>query len=142
MPLDRNKPFGRVCGDSQGRVFEQDGRFYRGDGSEWGSGPVVAALPVGGLAAPAALDVVAPLAVVDDQVAQQMDEPVAEVASAALESLGLPSKIENALRGAKIETVEALVACTEDQLIALPNIGVAACKAIKAALKKAGKKLS
>jgi DNA-directed RNA polymerase alpha subunit len=60
----------------------------------------------------------------------------------ALEVLGLTSKVEGALRGAKIETVEALAACTEQQLLDLPNVGDVAVAAIKKALKGAGKKLA
>lgn len=33
--LDRSRTFGTVCGDLEGRVYEQDGCFYRGDGTLW-----------------------------------------------------------------------------------------------------------
>lgn len=33
--LDRKRPFGAVIGDTEGRNFEQDGQFFRGDGSLW-----------------------------------------------------------------------------------------------------------
>jgi DNA-directed RNA polymerase alpha subunit len=65
-----------------------------------------------------------------------------EATGTALEALGLTSKVEGALRGAKIETVEALAACTEQQLLDLPNVGDVAVAAIKKALKGAGKKLA
>lgn len=73
----------------------------------------------------------------EDQVSQQLNE-----SGTPLETLGLSAKGISALRGAKIESVEALAACTETQLIALPNIGPAAVKVIKQALKNAGKKLA
>lgn len=33
--LDRKRPFGSVSNDSEGRAYEQDGTFYRADGSAW-----------------------------------------------------------------------------------------------------------
>lgn len=33
--LDRKRPFGAVIGDTEGRNFEQDGNFFRGDGTLW-----------------------------------------------------------------------------------------------------------
>jgi hypothetical protein len=35
MPLDRSKPFGLVYGAVDGKSYEQDGRFFWADGSEW-----------------------------------------------------------------------------------------------------------
>ena len=35
MKLDKSKPYGTVFGDNQGRVFDQDGEYFRGDGSLW-----------------------------------------------------------------------------------------------------------
>ncbi len=34
--LDRTKDYSTVMGDDQGRVFEQDGVFFRSDGTEHG----------------------------------------------------------------------------------------------------------
>lgn len=34
--LDRQKPFGEIYGDSEGKRYEQDGEYFRGDGSLWG----------------------------------------------------------------------------------------------------------
>ncbi|MGZ8317504.1 MAG: hypothetical protein ACXWVD_00245 [Telluria sp.] len=36
--LDRSKPFATVFGDEHGRIYEQDGHYYRGDGSLWQEG--------------------------------------------------------------------------------------------------------
>lgn len=33
--LDRKRPFGTISGDSQGRCFEQDNKFFMADGSVW-----------------------------------------------------------------------------------------------------------
>lgn len=33
--LDRTRDFGIIQGDDQGRMFEQDGTFFAGDGAEW-----------------------------------------------------------------------------------------------------------
>lgn len=33
--LDRSRDFGIIQGDSEGRMFEQDGVYFLGDGSEW-----------------------------------------------------------------------------------------------------------
>lgn len=33
--LDRSKPFATVFGDDQGRIYEQGGQYFRGDGSLW-----------------------------------------------------------------------------------------------------------
>lgn len=33
--FDRKKPFGTIYNDDQGRMYEQDGNFFRGDGSLW-----------------------------------------------------------------------------------------------------------
>lgn len=33
--LDKSKPFGTITGDTEGRVFEQDGRFFYADGKPW-----------------------------------------------------------------------------------------------------------
>lgn len=33
--LDRSRDFGTIQGDDQGRMFEQDGAFFTGDGSAW-----------------------------------------------------------------------------------------------------------
>lgn len=33
--LDRSRDFGSIQGDSQGRVYEQDGVFFSADGTEW-----------------------------------------------------------------------------------------------------------
>jgi DNA-directed RNA polymerase alpha subunit len=74
---------------------------------------------------------------VDEQLGQQMDG-----GDAALATLGLSTKVISALEGSKITTVGALVACTEDQLVALPNFGPAALQAVKSALRKAGKRLA
>jgi hypothetical protein len=35
MQLDKTKPHGTVFGDNQGRVYEQDGKYFRGNGSLW-----------------------------------------------------------------------------------------------------------
>lgn len=63
--LDKSKPFAQVYGDDQGRAFEQDGAFFRGDGSPWGTSgkakPAAAASP----AAPAP-------AAPSDQLTQQL----------------------------------------------------------------------
>lgn len=42
--LDRSRDFGTIQGDDQGRMFEQDGVFFCGDGSAWAE-PVAAAEP-------------------------------------------------------------------------------------------------
>lgn len=62
--------------------------------------------------------------------------------STELETLGLKAKVLSALRGAEVDSVEALCRCTAKQLEALPNLGAAAVKDIKAALKRANKKLA
>lgn len=84
-------------------------------------------LTIGAAAAPA------------DAPQQQAQDPLALT---ELETLGLSGKVESALRGAEINSVEQLCACTEEQLANLPNIGKAAVKAIKEALKDAKKKLA
>lgn len=33
--LDKSKPYGTISGDTEGRVFEQDGRFFLADGKPW-----------------------------------------------------------------------------------------------------------
>lgn len=33
--LDRSRDYGTIQGDDQGRMFEQDGAYFTGDGSEW-----------------------------------------------------------------------------------------------------------
>lgn len=33
--LNRNFPYGAISGDTQGRCYEQDHQFFRGDGSLW-----------------------------------------------------------------------------------------------------------
>lgn len=33
--LDRSKPFGTISGDVKGRHFEQDGKFFAADGTQW-----------------------------------------------------------------------------------------------------------
>lgn len=35
MPLDLTQPYGRINNDALGRVYEQDGVIYKGDGSVW-----------------------------------------------------------------------------------------------------------
>lgn len=164
--LDRNKPYGEVKGDVHGRCFEQGGAFFDAEGNEWGPEDS----PVGVENAEAALrarieketrakveremrtrieaEVRAELegkgragagaAKADDQLGQQL----ADGDPTALETLGLNSKIEAALRGNGITSVEALVACTEDQLVALPSIGATTLARIKQALKAAGRKLA
>lgn len=70
------------------------------------------------------------------------DDAGAPDTTGELETLGLSSKVESALRGSEIDSVDALCRCTEAQILAMPNIGDAAVKAIKKALKTAGKTLS
>lgn len=48
--LDRTKPFGTIFGDEAGRMYEQDGAYFLGDGSPW-QAPEAAA---GDVAAPKA----------------------------------------------------------------------------------------
>lgn len=33
--LDKSKPHGHIFGDDQGRIYEQDGAFFNGDGTPW-----------------------------------------------------------------------------------------------------------
>lgn len=33
--LDRSKPYGAIHGEAQGRRYEQDGRYFCADGSQW-----------------------------------------------------------------------------------------------------------
>lgn len=33
--LDRSQPHGQIFGDDQGRIWEQGGRYFHGDGSPW-----------------------------------------------------------------------------------------------------------
>lgn len=33
--LDKSKPYGHIVNDSEGRVFEQDGRYFTGEGKPW-----------------------------------------------------------------------------------------------------------
>jgi hypothetical protein len=33
--LDREQPYGTIYGDEQGRAFEQEGVYFRGDGTVW-----------------------------------------------------------------------------------------------------------
>lgn len=33
--LDRLRDFGVIMGDDQGRMFEQDGNYFTGDGEQW-----------------------------------------------------------------------------------------------------------
>lgn len=35
MKLDKSKPHFTVFGDDNGRAFEQDGKFFNGDGTLW-----------------------------------------------------------------------------------------------------------
>jgi hypothetical protein len=38
LTLDRSRPYAEVYGDTQGRVYEQEGVYFRGDGTEAGRG--------------------------------------------------------------------------------------------------------
>lgn len=33
--LDRKRDFATIVGDDEGRMFEQDGKFFNGDGTPW-----------------------------------------------------------------------------------------------------------
>lgn len=143
--LDKSRPYATVYGEAS-HAFEQDGRNFKHDGTLATAG------------APAALQGGAKAAVVDTSAAdkatiatleQQLAEANAKLANAGgegggggdspnLQSLGLPTKVENALTGAGILNVDALTRATEEELVALPNVGAAAIKQIKTALKKAG----
>lgn len=142
--LDRSKPFGTVAGQAEHR-YEQDGlRFDT-------LGACIDDKDYKGSAKPAAREVrTTPDAdpAIMTQIAKQSGEGGEGGKGAtggsdeggettALETLGLSSKVESALRGAEINTVEALTRCTEAQLIELPNIGAATVKAIKKSLKAA-----
>lgn len=35
MTLDRSKSYGTIMGDTEGRAFEQDGKFFCANGSAW-----------------------------------------------------------------------------------------------------------
>lgn len=35
IKLDKQQPYGHITGDSEGRVYEQDGRFFTADGKLW-----------------------------------------------------------------------------------------------------------
>jgi hypothetical protein len=35
--LDKNKPYGLITGDTEGRVYEQDGQYFTGTGEPWGA---------------------------------------------------------------------------------------------------------
>ena len=38
MAFDPKRPYGQICGDSLGRKYEQDGRTYLADGTEYVDG--------------------------------------------------------------------------------------------------------
>lgn len=72
--LDRSRPYAAVIGDDQGRMFEQGGQYFRGDGSPWE--PSGASAPAAAKAAPASKrakveEAPAP-AGADDQLAAQL----------------------------------------------------------------------
>lgn len=37
--LDLSRPYGLICGDTQGRRYEQDGRYFNPAGEEIGADP-------------------------------------------------------------------------------------------------------
>lgn len=72
--LDRSRPFGTIFGDDAGRMFEQDGQYFRGDGSRW-SDPAAPAPVADKPATPAkkaGTKPAAPVADVDAQLAAQL----------------------------------------------------------------------
>lgn len=158
--LDRSRAFATVSGQAEHRYEQDDLRFDAGgkcmDDAAYKKAQAPA--PVHDTRTTAAQDP----AILEQITAQTGGEPgsltigapttpttpvgasgdVAQDQTTELETLGLSGKVESALRGAEINTVEQLCACTEEQLANLPNIGAAAVKAIKAALKDAKKKLA
>lgn len=136
--LDRTRDFGLAIGSEH--RFEQDGKRFDAHGNCMDE-------PRQALAPKPAASVKVETA--DSQVAEQLkangastDEGGGAGSTTELETLGLSAKVMAALRGSEITTVEHLEKCTDEQLIALPNIGPAAVKLIKAGLKAAGKKLA
>lgn len=72
MKLDKSKPYGEVINDTQGRRYEQDGRYFDGLGNLWG-GDVVKTKPVKFPAKPIPAPVVSgEPAAVDEQISAQL----------------------------------------------------------------------
>lgn len=152
--LDRSRPFATVSGQAEHRYEQDDLRFDAGgkcmDDPAYKKSQAPA--PVHDTRTtstqdPAILEQISaqtggePGTVTIGAPMQAPQDPVAG-STTELETLGLTGKVESALRGAEINSVEQLCACTEEHLVNLPNIGAAAVKAIKAALKDAKKKLA
>lgn len=148
--LDRTRDFGTISGMmDNGARYEQDGLHFDGQGNCVSDKAYVKP------DAPPARDTRTTTSAdpaILEQIQKQAEGGAAgstEIVVGAqtetlteLDTLGLAKKFESALRGAEIDSVEALCRCTEEQLVALPNIGDAAVKAIKKALKAAQKKLA
>jgi DNA-directed RNA polymerase alpha subunit len=162
--LDRSKPYADIRGDVHGRVFEQNGVCFNADGEEWTPADSTIDVDDAEAALRARIEADVRRKIGAEQKAKAKAEAPAKPASpqpnpitggdpqleaqlggapaTPLETLGLSSKVESALRGAQVDSVEALVACTEDQLLALPNVGAKAVADVKKALKAAKKKLA
>jgi len=71
-------------------------------------------------------------------VAEKVSEPVAEV---SFEDLGLPTRVVNALDGAEIHTVQALLDKLDEgreQVLAIPGLGQKSLEEIEEALRTRG----
>lgn len=68
--LDRKRDFASIVGDDEGRMFEQDGKFFSGDGTPWKPRKEGAQQPAAAKAAPAPAKPEQPAG--DDQLSQQL----------------------------------------------------------------------
>jgi hypothetical protein len=50
--LDKNKPYGQITGCTEGRVYEQDGVYFNGDGTEWEATDVAIKVDEHGMSVP------------------------------------------------------------------------------------------
>jgi sulfite reductase beta subunit-like hemoprotein len=149
--LDRSRPFGTVSGQAAHR-YEQDGHSFdaRGICMDEGGYKPPADAPAPGRevrttpgADPTVIEQIERQTQPGTEiVVGKQDAPGTTEQTTELATLGLAPKAVSALRGSEIDSVEALCRCTEEQLVALPNIGSGTVKAIKAALKKAHRKLA
>jgi DNA-directed RNA polymerase alpha subunit len=130
--LDKSRPHSTVYGQAD-HAFEQDGLRFDREGNCLDKAPGDTKAPPSTAAAPAATT--AP---------EGGQAPTGDNAGDTqnIQSLQLTHKVENALTGAGITTVQALCLATEAELKALPNIGEVAVKEIKKQLKAAGHKLA
>lgn len=125
--LDRDRPFATTYG-SAGHAFEQDGSLFDRDGKE-----------IGGKSPPPPPADKKPTGSATET---QEEKKAEQSGSPNIASLGLPTKVENALMGAGLATLDQLCMANKDELLALPNIGDAAVKEIVKTLKGFNRKLA